>query len=185
MTISKTYKQRVLEYLQQVGAQGATNAQIKIQTGIPSHQQVYILTRELTRKKEITAQKKDGKWIFVLADSPSPASFEGEWLVISSPDFDQEYLNITATPHVCVQAERYLFSGTFEICLINGDYTGRLDGNRVLFSFEAMDEIEPVHGAGTISLQDDLLIFRLLYYAGDEYTFTCMRGVSQWKNKIQ
>jgi len=179
MNTSKTYKQRVLEYLKQVGAQGVTNAQIKKQTGIPSHQQVYILTQELARKKEVTTQKKGGKWVFVLADSPSPATFEGEWLVISSPDFNQEDLTTTTTPCVCIKAERYTFSGTFEIGLINGDFAGRLDSERVLFSFEAMDELEPVHGAGTISLEDDLLVFRLLYYAGDEWTFICKRGVSK------
>jgi hypothetical protein len=179
MNASKTYKQRVLEYLKKVGAQGATNAQIKKQTGIPSHQQVYILTQELARKKEVTAQKKGGKWIFFLVDSPSPAAFDGEWLVISSPDFDQEYLKTTTTPYVYVKANRYSFSGTFEIALTNGGFTGRLDGERVLFSFEAMDELESVHGAGTISLQDDLLIFKLLYYAGDEWTFICKRSISE------
>jgi hypothetical protein len=179
MNTSKTNKQRVLEYLKQVGAQGATNAQIKKQTRIPSHQQVHLLTRELARKKEITAQKKGGKWIFVLADSPSPAAFEGEWLVVSSPDFNQEYLKTATTPYVCIKADGYAFSGTFEIGLISGDFAGRLDGERVLFSFEAMDELELVHGAGIISLQDDLLIFKLLYYAGDEWTFICKRSISE------
>ena len=177
MNASKTHKQRVLEYLKQVGAQGATNAQIKKHTGIPSNQQVYVLTQELARKKEVTAKKEGGKWIFALAASPLPAAFEGDWLVISSPDFDQEYLKTTIPPYVCIKADGYSFFGTFKIALTNGDFAGRLDGERVLFSFEAMDELEPVHGAGIILLQDDLLIFKLLYYAGDEWTFICKRSI--------
>jgi hypothetical protein len=43
-----------------------------------------------------------------------------------------------------------------------------------LFSFEAMDEMDPISGAGTVTLQDDRLIFRLLIHFGDEFTFECV-----------
>ena len=176
MKPSKPYKQRILEYLRQAGAQGATNARIKKQTGIPSHQQVYILTQNLARKKEITAKKEGGQWIFTISDNPSPADFEGKWLVVSSPDFDQEFLETTTPPNVSIKVTKHMISGTFEIGLTNGSFSGRLEGKRVLFSFEAMDELDFVHGAGTVSLQDNLLIFRLLYHEGDEWELICKRN---------
>jgi hypothetical protein len=45
----------------------------------------------------------------------------------------------------------------------------------VLFSFEGMDELDEVHGAGTARLQDDRLVLTLMYHQGDDYTFEGMR----------
>ena len=51
---------------------------------------------------------------------------------------------------------------------------GRLEGDdRIVFSFEGMDEMDPVNGAGTAMLKDDRLIFKLMCHYGDEYTFEC------------
>jgi hypothetical protein len=36
-----------------------------------------------------------------------------------------------------------------------------------------MDEMEPVNGAGSITLQDGRLIFQLLFHLGDEFIFEC------------
>jgi hypothetical protein len=45
----------------------------------------------------------------------------------------------------------------------------------MLFSFEGMDELEEMHGAGTATLSEDHLTFELRYYLGDEYVFDCER----------
>lgn len=184
MNTSIPYKKRIMKYLEQVGGLGANNAQIKKATGIPSHQQVYLLTQELAGKSIIAARKKGNTWFFTLPDHPSPDSFQGEWLVISSPDFDQEYLETITIPYVKIRVDKYGFTGTFQIGLIDGDFTGRLDGQRVLFSFEAMDEMDPVHGAGTISLQEEHMIFKLMYYTGNEWTFICKRNITPKEDKL-
>ena len=44
----KTNVERVLDYLWSAGSQGATNAQIRDATSIEPHQQVYMITQELT-----------------------------------------------------------------------------------------------------------------------------------------
>jgi hypothetical protein len=176
MNPSKPYKQRILEFLEKVGAEGADNAKIRKETGIPSYQQVYLLTRELAMWGKISASRQGRKWYFYPLDAPSPDAFRGHWRVISSPDFDRQTLEMEITPYVTVEGQNFAFEGAFHIGLIRGEFDGRLDGKRVLFSFEASDELEPLHGAGTMSLLDGRMEFRLLIFLGDEFTFICERS---------
>jgi hypothetical protein len=85
-------------------------------------------------------------------------------------------LELEVTPYVRVEGNKYVFEGTFHIGLIHGEFDGRLDGKRVLFSFEASDELDPVHGAGTLSFLDGRMEFRLMIFLGDQYTFICERS---------
>ena len=54
-------------------------------------------------------------------------------------------------PDYRVDGNKLAYEGIFHNGLIRGKFDGRLDGRRVLFSFEASDEMEPVHGAGRMS----------------------------------
>ena len=42
---------------------------------------------------------------------------------------------------------------------------------RAIFSFEGMDEMDIVNGAGTLLLEGERLIFKLMYHQGDDFTF--------------
>ena len=58
--------------------------------------------------------------------------------------------------------------------------SGTLDGRpqrdgAVLFSFEGMDEMDEVHGAGIARLQDGRLVFTLMCHQGDDCTFEAGR----------
>jgi hypothetical protein len=68
MNNSKPYKQRILDFLDMLGAEGADNAKIRNATGIPSHQQVYLLAQELTMRREITAKSIYSAGIWVDSD---------------------------------------------------------------------------------------------------------------------
>jgi hypothetical protein len=173
MKATKPYKQRILDFLDKVGAEGADNAKIRTETGIPSHQQVYLLTQELAMRGAITARRQGRKWFFFPIGAPSPDAFRGHWRVISSSDFERESLELETTPYVRVEVDKFAFEGSFHIGLIRGEFDGRLDGKRVLFSFEALDELESVHGAGTMSLINERMEFRLMIFRGDEFTFIC------------
>ena len=124
-------------------------------------------------KGAIAARREGRKWFFYPIDAPSPDAFRGHWRVISSPDFDRETLELETTPYVRVEGDKFAFEGSFHIGLIRGEFDGRLDGKRVLFSFEASDELESVHGAGTMSLINERMEFRLMIFRGDEFTFIC------------
>jgi len=56
--------------------------------------------------------------------------------------------------------------------LQTGNLDGRLEGDdHIVFSFEGMDEMDVVNGAGTATLKDDRMIFKLMYHLGDDFTF--------------
>jgi len=114
----------------------------------------------------------------VKEDNERPLELTGTWRVISSPDFDDDYLHMETTPYVMLRQGEREVSGEFHIGLISGSLSGRPgpDGRSSLFSFEGMDEMDPVNGAGTIRLQGERLIFKLLFHFGDEFTFECARA---------
>jgi hypothetical protein len=105
---------------------------------------------------------------------PTPVS--GTWDVVSSPDFDDEYLAMDVVPYVRLQQKGRSVTGDYQMGLQTGQIDGRLvSPDRVLFSFEGMDEMEEVSGAGTLTLEDDHLTFVLMYHQGDDFTFVCER----------
>jgi hypothetical protein len=66
--------------------------------------------------------------------------------------------------------------GDMQLGLQSGDLDGLPGGgNRAVFRFEGMDEMDPVDGTATATLGGDRLIFVLSYGPGDEYAFECER----------
>jgi hypothetical protein len=110
----------------------------------------------------------------VKEEDEEPVEITGTWKVVSSPDFDDDYLYMVTRPTVTLRQQGTDISGNFHVGLIVGSLSGRLNGGRVLFSFEGMDEVDPINGAGTITLRDDRLILRLLIHFGDEFTIECV-----------
>lgn len=100
-------------------------------------------------------------------------SFTGTWHVVSSPDFDEDYLRMEVEPYLTLRQSHERVEGRYQVGLQTGDLDGRLEGeNFIFFSFEGIDEM---NGAGTATLNGDQLTFELRYHRGDEYTFECER----------
>lgn len=110
----------------------------------------------------------------VMREVDEETNLTGTWNVVSSPDFDDDYLYMEVTPYVTLRQEGAHVSGEFHVGLIRGSLSGRPDGDRILFSFEATDEMDPVNGAGTIGLQGERLMLNLRFHFGDEFTFECV-----------
>jgi len=54
-------------------------------------------------------------------------------------------------PYVELHQHRDRVSGTYHVGLQQGEIDGRIEGtDRIVFSFEGMDEMEEVHGRGTL-----------------------------------
>lgn len=87
-----------------------------------------------------------------------------------------------AKPSVTIRGGRTDVDGTFRIGLLSGDLDGWFEGETLRFTFEGMDEMEPIHGAGKAELEDDRLVFVLKLHGGDAYTFTCRRKRSRGPN---
>jgi hypothetical protein len=62
--MSKTHRERILDYLWSIAPDWATNSQIQEATGIHSHQQVYLLTRELMGASLIRGERRGREWAF-------------------------------------------------------------------------------------------------------------------------
>jgi hypothetical protein len=96
----------------------------------------------------------------------------GTWEIVSSVDFDDEYLNLEGTPYIRLQQNGNRIVGEYHIGVQSGGVDGRPqpDGS-ILFTFEGTDEMDEVHGAGTAALKNDQLMFILMYHQGDDYTY--------------
>jgi len=100
----------------------------------------------------------------------------GTWDVVSSPDFDDDYLHMEVEPYVKLYRVGNRIEGEYHLGLQYGDLDGQMKGDdRAVFRFEGMDEMDPVDGTATATLEGDRLIFVLSYGTGDEYTFECER----------
>ena len=69
-----TNKERILDYLWSISPELATNSQIRDGTGIRSHQQVYLLTRDLVYAGLIRGEQRGREWVF-WADESIEAQF--------------------------------------------------------------------------------------------------------------
>lgn len=99
-------------------------------------------------------------------------NFTGTWDIVASPDFDDDYLSEEVSPYVTLKQSGNTVSGDYHVGYQQGHLDGRLKGEQqVIFSFEGMDEMEEVNGAGTLTLEGDRLIFKLMYHQGDDFTF--------------
>ena len=100
----------------------------------------------------------------------------GIWDVVSSPDFDDDYLRMEVAPYVKIYQMGNRVEGEYHLGLQSGDLNGRPEGDdRAVFRFRGMDETDPVDGTATVTLEGDRLIFVLSYGPGDEYSFVCER----------
>ena len=63
--------------------------------------------------------------------------------------------------------------GRFHVGLIVGTLSGRRERSRVLFGFEATDEMDPVSGFGTITLCGERMVLELVFHDGVAFTFEC------------
>jgi hypothetical protein len=67
----RTNKERILNYLWSISPEMATNSQIRDDTGIKSHQQVYLLTQQLLREGLIRGEQRGREWVFWASESPA------------------------------------------------------------------------------------------------------------------
>jgi len=103
-------------------------------------------------------------------------SFTGTWRVVSSPDFDDDYLRMEVAPYIEINQSGNRVTGEYHVGLQSGTLSGRLRGSdEISFSFEGSDEMDEVNGSGTAIVRGDRLTFTLEYHMGDEWTFECER----------
>jgi hypothetical protein len=113
----KTNVERVLDYLWSVSPNGATNAEIRVATGIQPHQQVYMITSELVRKGKIRSRKTGREWVFCIGETTEE--------VLSSPG--KAHPGTTPPRLTAAQFEelaRQVFNQYFGVSLSEGQVSG-------------------------------------------------------------
>lgn len=101
-------------------------------------------------------------------------SVTGTWRIVSSPDFDDEYLRMEVEPYVELAQSGNRVSGSYHVGLQQGEIDGRIeDEGRVDCSFAGMDEMDEVHGRGELRIEEAQANFVLAYHQGDMSTFIC------------
>jgi hypothetical protein len=102
--------------------------------------------------------------------------FSGAWVVLSSPDFDYDYLSMQVLPYLTIRHRDNRIEGEYQVGLQYGSILGHV-GNENLFyvDFRGNDEMEEAHGSGEGTLEEGRLTFELWHYRGDQYTFECVR----------
>ena len=101
--------------------------------------------------------------------------FTGTWDVVSSPDFDDEYLRLGGAPYVTLRQNGEFVKGEYEIGVMSGTINGGAHNDFIDFDFGGNDEMEEAFGEGQATLEGERLIFELWPYHGDEWTFECER----------
>ncbi len=101
--------------------------------------------------------------------------FTGTWAVVSSPDFDDEYLRADGASYVTLRQNGDFVKGEYRIGVMCGTIDGGAHSDFVDFHFVGNDEMEDAFGEGEATLEGDRLTFELWQYRGDEYTFVCER----------
>jgi hypothetical protein len=117
LKIMKTNVERVLDYLWSVSPNGATNAEIRVATGIQPHQQVYMITSELVRKGKIRSRKTGREWVFYVGETTEE--------VLSSPG--KAHPGTTHPKLTAAQFEEFarrVFSQYFGVSLSEGQVPG-------------------------------------------------------------
>jgi hypothetical protein len=101
--------------------------------------------------------------------------FSGKWNVVSSPDFDSEYLKLGGEPCVILHQNGDFVKGEYSIGVMASTIDGGAHSDFIDFDFKGDDEMEDTFGEGEATLEGERLTFELWQYHGDEYTFICER----------
>jgi hypothetical protein len=113
------------------------------------------------------------------------ARFIGHWSIVSSPDFDDDYLHMEVKPYLELHESEGRLMGEYHVGLQQGGIDGRMqsDGSLIL-AFEGNDEMDAVNGAGTLKFDaDGRLVFTLMYAHGDDFAFMCEKTSAARRKK--
>ena len=74
--------------------------------------------------------------------------FTGTWDVVSSPDFDDEYLRLGGAPYVTFRQDGDFVKGEYEIGVMCGTINGGAHSDFIDFDFGGNEEMEEAFGEG-------------------------------------
>jgi hypothetical protein len=103
-------------------------------------------------------------------------TYLGTWRIIEMEQWDQDYIDLVVPGYITF-GEDHL--GEFQFGTVEGSLDYRIERysefERIEFSFEGQDEMDPVCGRGWTMLKDGHLHGRIYFHEGDESGFIAVK----------
>ena len=103
--------------------------------------------------------------------------FMGKWSVVEMEAWDQEYVNMEVPGHFIFKKDG---TGHFQFGLVQGEMDWRMETDhgweRIGFSWEGHDELDPASGRGWAVIENEELHGRIFIHQGDDSTFRAIRS---------
>ena len=101
----------------------------------------------------------------------------GKWPIREMEVWDKDFIDLVVPGHFSFHTNG---RGKFQFGAVEGYIDYRIeswgDMERLEFSWEGTDEMDPVSGRGWAVIKGDELHGRLYFHLGDESGFVCTRG---------
>jgi hypothetical protein len=95
--------------------------------------------------------------------------YVGTWRIIEMEQGDQDFIDLVVPGYITFREDHL---GEFQFGAVHGDLDYRLephhDTERLAFSWEGEDAMDPVSGRGWAIIEDGQLQGRLYFHEGDE-----------------
>jgi hypothetical protein len=102
--------------------------------------------------------------------------FIGKWLIVEMEAWDQEYVNTEIPGHFTFKKDG---TGLFQFGLVQGEMHCCIETahgkDRIEFSWEGQDELDPENGRGWAVIENKELHGRIFFHQGDDSAFRARR----------
>jgi uncharacterized protein YndB with AHSA1/START domain len=103
--------------------------------------------------------------------------FVGTWSIMAMEAWDQEYVNMEVPGYFTFKKNG---TGHFQFGLVQGEMDCRVetveDGERIEFSWEGQEELDPSSGRGWAAIENKELRGRIFLHQGDDSAFRAKRS---------
>jgi hypothetical protein len=100
-------------------------------------------------------------------------SYIGSWRITEMEQWDQDFIDLVVPGYIAFREDN---TGEFQFGAVHGYLDYRIesyhDTERLEFSWEGTDEMDPVSGRGWAMLQEGQLQGRIYFHKGDDSGFT-------------
>jgi hypothetical protein len=102
--------------------------------------------------------------------------YMGTWRIIEMEQWDQDFIDLVVPGYIAFREDH---TGEFQFGAVHGYLDYRIeqynDVERLEFSWEGEDEMDPASGRGWAIIKDGQLQGRIYFHAGDDSEFTAAK----------
>jgi hypothetical protein len=105
-------------------------------------------------------------------------AYYGSWRIIDMDEWDQDYIDLVVPGYISFDEKG---SGAFQFGTVEGSLDYRIEpygaSERLEFSWEGSDEMDPVSGRGWAMIKEGQLHGKLYFHEGDNSGFIAEKKV--------